>query len=51
MRPLQVDPAAQLEPIGDPALGLWVPAVVLAVSIAVSALLYWHFARRGPPSS
>lgn len=51
MRALQADPAAQLQPLGDPSVGVWLPGVVLVASIAVSALLYWHFARRGPPGS
>lgn len=42
---LQVDPTATLRPLGEPWIGMVVPGLILAVSIAVSAFLYWRFVR------
>jgi hypothetical protein len=39
------DPAATLQPMGEAWVGIVVPGLVLAVSVAVSAFLYWRFVR------
>jgi len=39
------DPAASLRPLGEAWVGIVIPGLILAVSVAVSAYLYWHFVR------